>query len=302
MAKGLLTHSHSPADKGSTDSSTVMGEGGEDEEGRRVRGEGEEESSISDATASLHSQPWSVDSMDDVPQINKTPPQEFLSPPQIFAMTKVSEILNELEKIESFYPNHCKIGDAHPQYRTLSFRRKVDALTLWLKVTRGLAQALSTMSGWLGVPIILPEICRETCSRSNSSESKTVTFAAQGEEGDSGRPRFSVGSPKDDDPQKSLKRLASRGQSSSGSSRSRVNLQRMYSSYQSMSLEGATKGPYRGFVDRGLKKRSLSSLMESLQKFISPIQRLCVAALTPSQTVEETDDAAQVEDTVCIYT
>ena len=68
------------------------------------------------------------------------------------------------------------MGDAHPQYRTLSFRRKVEALTLWLKVVEGLSWTLSAVSVWLGVPVILPEICRGgsgACSRSVSSDSKT---------------------------------------------------------------------------------------------------------------------------------
>ena len=78
----------------------------------------------------------------------------------------------------------------------------------------------------------------------------------------------------------------------------------MFSSYQSVSIEGGVKGPYRGFVDRGLKKRSLSALMESVQKFIDPFQKLCAAALTPTrqpQTTEETDDASEVRERgVCV--
>ena len=294
-----------PPDKCSTDSSTVMGEGGG----------GEGEGSSPEVTTSLHSQPCSVDSTDDGPPVNKASfsPQEFLSPSQIVAKRKVIVVLGELERIESLYPNRQKIGDAHPQYRTLSFRRKVEALTLWLKVTEGVAKTLSTMSSWLGVSVILPEMCRELqpCSRSISNESKAVTFADQyegrGEGGAGGGSKvFSVGSPKDDDPQQSLthfsiQRLVSRGQSSTGSSRSRGTLQRMFSSYQSVSLEGAMKGPYRGFVDRGLKKKSLSSLMESLEKFIDPIQKLAVAALTHSQSVEEPDDASLVLHTQNVY-
>ena len=277
------------------------------------RGEGEgryEERSISEATTSLHSQPWSVDSTDDAPSTNKISPQEFLNPHQILAVAKVKELLKELETVESYFPNRRKIGDAHPQYRTLSFKRKVEALTLWLKVTEGVARALATMSGWLGVSVILPEMCRDTaepCSRSNSNESKTVTFAGEGgrdDEGGSGILKlFSVGSPTEKNPELSLKRLASKGQSSSGGSlRSRGTLQRMFSSYQSVSIEGGMKGPYRGFVDRGLKKRSLSALMELVQQFIDPVQRLCAAALTPAprQATEETDDASQVGGEVCV--
>lgn len=51
------------------------------------------------------------------------------------------------------------MGFAHNQYGTLSFTRKVDALTLWLKLTRGLAVALYRMSLWLGVPVTIPQLC-----------------------------------------------------------------------------------------------------------------------------------------------
>ena len=268
-------------------------------------GGGEEEDVMSSVTTSLRSQPWSVDSNDDVPQHNKISPQEFLSPAQNSAVSKVTDILEQLERVEGTFQNRRNIGDEHPQYRTLSFRRKVDALTLWLKVTKGLAQALATLSGWLGMAIIVPEMCREEgeCSRSTSNESKTVSFALGGEgekeEEEGGSKLFSVGSPTGDflDPQQSLKRFASRGQSSSGGSVvSRGTLQRMFSSYQSMSVEGGLRGPYRKFVDGGLKTKGLRKLMEVVQNFITPVQELCAAALTPvatGQGTEDTDDGSQ---------
>ncbi|CAI8049832.1 Mitogen-activated protein kinase kinase kinase 4 [Geodia barretti] len=150
-------------------------------------------------------------------------------------------------------------------------------------------------------------MCREEgeCSRSTSNESKTVSFALGGEgekeEEEGGSKLFSVGSPTGDflDPQQSLKRFASRGQSSSGGSVvSRGTLQRMFSSYQSMSVEGGLRGPYRKFVDGGLKTKGLRKLMEVVQNFITPVQELCAAALTPvvtGQGTEDTDDASQEE-------
>ena len=218
------------------------------------------------------------------------------------------------------------MGDSHPQYRTLSFRRKVEALTLWLKAVEGLSWTLSAVSAWLGVSVILPEMCRSgsgACSRSVSSDSKTDEFGERwrarggggklekddteiggGGEGGGGGGKgrgFQIGSPPD--PLKSLnflslRRLISKAPSSPGSAQSRGTLQRMFSSYQSVSLEGAAKGPYRKFVDRGLKKHSLSSLIGLLQKFIQPVQNLTIAALSPRtqeeegrEGEEETDDA-----------
>ena len=274
----------------------------------------------SKATTSLHSQSWSVDSTDDAPQTNKVSLHEFMTQQQTVAVAKVKELLGELEIIESYFPNRQRIKDAYPQYWTLSFQRKVEALTLWLKVTEGLARTLSTMSGWLGVSVIVPEMCcntEEPYLRSYSNESNTMTFAPDKEEGgleDEGGLEilklFSVGSPTEKTPEQSLKHFASRGQSSSeGSLRSWGTLQQLFSSYQTVSIEGGMKGPYRGFVDRGLMNRSLSALMESVQQFIDPIQKLCAAALTPtlcSQTTKETDEALEVRESglevcVCVY-
>ena len=71
----------------------------------------------------------------------------------------------------------------------------------------------------------------------------------------------------------------------------------MFSSYQSVSLEGAAKGPYRKFVDRGLKKHSLFSLIGLLQKFIQPVQNLAIAALSPHAREGEEDREGGEEGT-----
>ena len=138
-----------------------------------------------------------------------------------------------------------------------------------------------------------------------------VTFAPdQGEggrddEGGSGILKlFSVGSPMEKNPEQSLKRLASKGQSSSGWSLQSQG--QMFSSYQSMSVEGGMKGPYRGFVDRELKKKTLSSLMKTVQKFIKPIQKLCATALTPTpcQIIKDIGNAPEVGEgglCVCVH-
>ena len=86
-------------------------------------------------------------------------PGHFLNQRQLDAGRKVHSLLQQLEESESLYPSYRKMGFAHNQYGTLSFRRKVDALTLWLKLTRGLAMALYRMSLWLGVPVTIPQLC-----------------------------------------------------------------------------------------------------------------------------------------------
>ena len=299
----------SPAKEESTDCSTTVVEEATDRE--------RDTDCYSEVTTSIYSQPYSVDSNEDSSTPTKFPPEEFLTPLQVTAVGKVSDVLGELDKVEAFYSNRQKIGNAHPQYRTLSFRRKVEALLLWQKVTEGLANTLSTLSLWLGVGVILPEMCRKSpqggCSRSVSSESKTAAGPAQdgggeegGGEGEGGGGKkggrlFSIGPSTEDDLQQSLtsvslRRLMGRSQtsSSSSSSKSKGTLQRMFSSYLSVSLEGAAKGPYRSFVDRGLKRKNLSALMESVQLFIRPVQNLALAALSPTTVQDETDDSSQV--------
>ena len=61
-------------------------------------------------------------------------------------------------------------------------------------------------------------------------------------------------------------------------------------------MEVGLRGPYRKFVDGGLKTKGLRKLMEVVQNFITPVQELCAAALTPvatGQGTEDTDDASQ---------
>ena len=214
--------------------------------------------------------PTSVDSVGDAPT-NKMTPEQFLDPQQLAAVRKVRHLLCELEEVEGLYPNRQKMGDAHPQYRTLSFRRKVDTLTLWLKVMDGLSKTLSSMSSWLGVPVILPELCQEY-SQSLNSGAMTSGFSAQegGREGGEG---------------------GGGGGSAVGSSLQEGN-DIEFSSYKSVSQEGKLRGAYCHFVNRSLKRSSVSSLMSSVQKFIDPIQKLATIALCPCQEEDESAEAS----------
>ena len=92
-----------------------------------------------------------------------------------------------------------------------------------------------------------------------------------------------------------LRRAMSRTQSSSASSHSQATLQRFFSTYQSVSLD-ENRGLYRTFVDRGLKKRGLTRLMNSLVDFVHPILKLARYALTPISEREETDDVPEYSE------
>ena len=230
--------------------------------------------------------------------------EQFLSPLQMIAVRKVKVLLEELEKIEALYPSRRRMGDEHPKHRTLVFRRRLETLTLWLKVTLGLADRLCALSAWLGTPVTVPEVCVDnerprSYSYERPPEPPGITVGSPKSPGVN-LPQFQVGSP--DDPEqslsfRSLQRLNSslcRTQSSSTSSHSQATLQRFFSNYQSASLDDS-HGPYHSFIDKGLKKKGLTRLMDMLLHFMKPILLLAQFALTPLSDPDKTDDASTVE-------
>ena len=50
---------------------------------------------------------------------------------------------------------------ASASYRAVEFRRRLETLTLWLKVTVGLADRLCALSAWLGTPVTVPQVCND---------------------------------------------------------------------------------------------------------------------------------------------
>ena len=229
---------------------------------------------------------------------------QFLSPLQMMAMRKVKELMEELERIEALYPSRRRMGDEHPKHRTLVFRRRLETLTLWFKVTAGLADRLCALSAWLCTPVTVPEVCLDNeRPRSYSYERppEPPAISVGSPKSPEVNPlKFQVGSP--DDPEqslsfRSLQRLNSslcRTHSSSTSSRSQATLQRFFSNYQSGSLD-ESHGPYHSFIDKGLKKKGLTRLMDMLLCFLRPILELAQFALTPLSDPDKTDDASAVD-------
>lgn len=220
----------------------------------------------SEFSISQYSQPFSVDSTAGAP-INCMRYEQFINPQQLAAINKVRRLLHKLERVERFYSNRQKMGDAHPQYRIHSFQRKVDTLTLWLKVMDGLCKTLSSMSTWLGVPIILPELCQEY-SQLLRYRKKASSLSEQGAKEDRGIV-FAV------------------------SSSRKGSTQQEYISYRSASLKGKARGPYRDFIDRILKRNSISAVMTSIQKFIRPIQDLAITALSTDKGPEQDESVEE---------
>lgn len=237
--------------------------------------------------------------------------EQFLSPLQITALTSVNELLAQLDRVEAFYPNHRRMGDEHPKYRTMSFKRRVETLTLWVKVTVGLASKLCSLSSWLGVPVIKPEVCYEVDRRrahssgfgksALPSDGGVLVGSPKSPKSPKFKAHFSVGSPgsaEQDDLQqslssRSLRRLQSASHSVSwtrSSTNSSATLQRFFSNYQA-ALED-NRGPYRPFVDRGLKKKGLTRLMNSLRVFVEPVLKLAQFTLSPPSEQDQTDDTS----------
>ena len=208
-------------------------------------------------------------------------PNEFLSQLQIRALSQVCSLLTELEEVESLYPNRRRMGDDHPNYRTLNCRRRAAALILWYKVTNNLAAKLSSVSKWLGVCVELRKVCQDPSpdciapgtgirshfplERQGSVELSSILVSSSSPKSPrsptKSRLHFSVGSHSSEEdvlhsitlnPQVSFV-------SNTQSSNSSATLQRLFSNYQSV-LEN--HGPYREFVNRSLKKKGLTYLMQ----------------------------------------
>ena len=212
-------------------------------------------------------------------------PNEFLSQLQICTLSRVCSLLTELEEVETLYYNRRRMGDDHPNYRTFNFKRRAAALILWYKVTNSLAAKLSSVSKWLGVCVELRKVCQDPSpdcippsteirshfplERQSSVELSSILVSSSSPKSPKSprsptksRLHFSVGSHSSEEdilqhsvtlnPQVSYL-------SNTQSSNSSATLQRLFSNYQSV-LEN--HGPYREFVNRSLKKKGLTYLMQ----------------------------------------
>lgn len=242
--------------------------------------------------------------------------QKYLSLIQQQALKEVRELLASLDRVESLYMNRKRMGDDHHKYRTLFFKRRVEALTLWAKVTHGLADNLCRLSNWLQMAIVLPDVCwdpppppesplpssakaprspmlirshtvdvpddsRIDLQLTNSrSEPEILPVSVPIGGGGPPSPRsplnrrrlrtqFSVGSPVDENqglqslkPQLLKQLSVARTESSSG--QSATTLQRLFST------QGSHQEPYRDFVNRALKRKGISFMMEVL--FVCDVQ------------------------------
>jgi hypothetical protein len=212
--------------------------------------------------------------------------QDFLSFLQQRALMEVDSLLCELDEKEGLFNNRKRMGDEHPTYRTKFFKRRVCALNLYHKVTHGLAENLCQLSKWLGMPVLLPDICvdsladsPEIARRTNPSSSCSLkppsspssprqvrvvdSSSCMAHEGSgppqspltiSSKPQFHVGSL--DDSADSLTR------SVGGTSQDVPVAETQVSSGDSipkLKSQESRQEPYREFISRALKRKGIAT-------------------------------------------
>lgn len=201
---------------------------------------------------------------------------QFLSKSQLLALEEVDCLLDEMYTLESRYPNRKRLRDEHPRYNEYTFKVRHLALTLWFKVTTSLADKLCTLSVWMEVPVIVPDICRNVGLESGNVN---ITEAGILMSVDSVSPQLSPRSPRvtrgfvlgasdsgsENTPSSSLNKshgflrcdvidTTKSVPSLLGPNANNIDVTKSLTSLQ---LEQIT-GPYRNFVNRGLKRRGLT--------------------------------------------
>ncbi|XP_031553108.1 mitogen-activated protein kinase kinase kinase 4-like isoform X3 [Actinia tenebrosa] len=68
-----------------------------------------------------------------------------------FAIMEITKLFDQLESVEVLYPTKRAVGEANPKYLISEFNRNVDALLLWLNVTKELLHQLTLISRFLGI-------------------------------------------------------------------------------------------------------------------------------------------------------
>ena len=138
------------------------------DDGEEVGGRGGDTEGGAEPVRSLHQS-----SCEETKQFTR---EVFLSACQLSALSKVEDILAQLEEAGSWFPNSGRMGQTHPKFRSSHFSRRVEALTLWHKVTVGLADCLSRLSSWVGVQVTTPTGCMCVPPTEPSTAASDVMF------------------------------------------------------------------------------------------------------------------------------
>ena len=221
---------------------------------------------------------------------------QFLTPEQRSALSEVKKLLKELENVEYLYSTSKRMGDENHKYRQCFFRRKRDALLLWVKVTEGLADHLSRLSKWFGVAIIsrsssIHTPCTPSRSSSDNPSQHPLSSLVGSDSGSYIDPEASLGG---------LSRFNSVYLSQSShlsSTSSRGTFSRLFSPRVPSTTEFSSHSQYKGyrkFVDRALKKKGLEVLITELFRFVQPIFRIAEEAI--KVRVEELEEGYEEDD------
>ena len=242
--------------------------------------------------------------------------EQFLSPDQLTALDEVDRLLDEMYTLESRYPNRSRLGEGHPHYNDLLFKVRHAALVLWFKVTTSLADKLCTLSVWLEVPVVIPDLCQGGC---RGEGHMTIGEAANAVSFELNSPQLSPKSPR-------VTRGFVLGTSDSGSENTPTSsLNRSHGFPLRCDSIDVTKslspllgqmggsidvtksilssqldqnaGPYRSFVNRGLKRKGLTYTVEVRHFIEYTLDSVCIVYRNCScftSFVSNTADSLQV--------
>ncbi|KAI8883185.1 hypothetical protein K501DRAFT_219835 [Backusella circina FSU 941] len=85
------------------------------------------------------------------------------------ALREVAEVLKNVDRIESLYTTRAEMIQAHPDYGTVEFQTKLDALNSWCTITRSLSMQYKILRNWTGSEDL--QISRQKTAEADSKSS-----------------------------------------------------------------------------------------------------------------------------------
>ncbi|XP_048865419.1 mitogen-activated protein kinase kinase kinase 4 isoform X8 [Brienomyrus brachyistius] len=227
---------------------------------------------------------------------------------QRLAFEQVKQVMETLESVEALYPSLQSLQKANEKYAARDFQARVQALCLWLNITKDLNQKLRVMGTVLGLrdlsrlgwPVF--EMPSPRCSRGTEEDEEedgeedeendsTATYTADSdvEEGQPASERTSSLTPKlarlfsEEDFLSSSNEPAGAGETEVGGG----------TGGGGGGGQRCTTSIYRPFVDKALKQMGLRKLILRLHKLMDrSLQRSRAALLSHTEPVQEFSECA----------